>query len=227
MNLLNLNEIADNFRIRASAAGQLATNDRSGKKMGKTAQGYIETYVKEALYGRRKEFASKYTDKGLDVEQGAIDYLANARGEFYVKNTERKTDDYFTGEADLVHTWRSEIEDIKSSWDCFTFPLFESDLPSKDYFYQGQIYMHLWGLNKARFTYVLMNTPDDIAEREIWRKIGSESIFDESMLEQYRYDNVPAELRVKSFAFDYDPTVIEFLQNRVEEARDYIRTLKF
>lgn len=222
---MNLNKIADEFRIRASAAGQIATNDRSGKKMGKTAQGYAETYVKEALYGRSKEFTSKYTDKGLEMEEGAINYLSEIRGEFHLKNIIRKTDDFFTGEPDLIHLWKREIEDVKCSWDCFTFPLFETELPTKDYFYQGQIYMHLFGFLKARFTYVLMNTPEDIAEREIMRNLGADGEWDDSLMDRFKYDNFAAELRVKSFVFDYDPATIEFLQTRVLEIREYIKTL--
>ena len=45
----------------------------------------------------------------------------------------------------------------------FSFPLFETELPEKDYFYQAQVYMHLTGKKKASgissFEYSRRNIP--------------------------------------------------------------------
>ena len=132
---------ADNFKIRCSAIGQIMTNDRSGKRMGKTAQSYCEQWLKEQIYQRRYELTSKYTNKGNSVEQESIDFAASVLGwGMTFKNEQPAHNDFMTGTADIV-TMRV-VRDMKNSWDCFTFTLFD-DEPTKDNILLVQGYMEL------------------------------------------------------------------------------------
>lgn len=197
------------FKIRASAAGTLMTNPRTkSETIAKTVKTFLHDWIKENIYGQRKEINSKYISKGLEFEDMAIDKAIEWLDlPFALKNKQRFTDDFFTGEPDLILS--DTVIDIKNSWDCWTFPLFENEIPTDDYFYQVQVYMHLTGKKKASVVYVLLTTPETYNSMEVI------------------YDNVDTKYRIKSYNFEYQPEIIEELQKRVVIAREYINTLKF
>lgn len=199
----------EQFKIRASAAGTLMTNPRTkSETMAKTVKTFLNDWIKEGIYGQRKEINSKYISKGLEFEDMAIDKAIEWLDlPFALKNKQRFSDDFFTGEPDLILS--DTVIDIKNSWDCWTFPLFENEIPTDDYFYQVQTYMHLTGKKKAAVVYVLLNTPETHNSMEI------------------SYDNVDVKYRIKRFDFEYQPEIIEELKKRVILAREYINTLKF
>ena len=186
------------------------TNPRSKSELiSKTTISYVHDWLKESIYGIKKEFSSKYTEKGTLLEDEGIDKAITWLDlPLVLKNEEQFEDDYFTGSPDLI--LEDEIIDIKLSWDAFTFPLFEDELPEKDYFYQVQIYMHLTGKKKARVVFLLLNTPEEIAKWET----------------HHDYSAVPIDKRWKAYSVDYDPDVIADLQQRVGNIREYIKTIK-
>ena len=196
------------FKIRASASGKLMTKPRSKSEvLSKTTITYLQEWAKQEVYGVRKSISSKYLDKGNAVEDEAINYAAQELGWLFAsKNDEYFEDDFFCGTPDVI--LEDTIIDIKSSWDCFTFPLFEEDIPNKDYYYQLQVYMHLTGKRKAELVYCLMNTPNELE-------------YDEPV----DYTDVDSKYRIKSFAIDYDEDVIEQLKEAVLNSRDYIQKI--
>ena len=193
------------FKARASAAGSLMVSPRSKTEtISKTTQSYLQDWVKEHIYGVRKQIKSKYIDKGLTNEDYAIDQAIKMLDlPFVLKNSESFEDDYFTGTPDIVTD--SEVLDIKCSWDCFTFPLFAEEIPTDDYFYQLQVYMHLTGRKSARLVYVLTDTPYELQ----WGEMVS-------------YEHVAYKFKIKTFRVEYQPEIIEQLQQRVIAAREYI-----
>jgi hypothetical protein len=194
----------NSFKIRASATKNIMTNPRSkSEKLSDTCKTYLEEWVKENIYGVRKNIKSKYLTKGISVEDEAIEYYSEIEKlGFVLKNQDRFEDDFFTGTPDLIVG--DTVYDFKSSWDCFTFPLFDTE-PDKSYWMQLQVYMELTGLRKAKLVYTLQNTPDEL-------------MFDEPM----DYSNVPSHLRIKEFSFDYDPEFIELVKQRVVECREHV-----
>jgi hypothetical protein len=194
----------NNFKIRASATKSIMTNPRSkSEKLSDTCKTYLEEWVKENIYGVRKNIKSKYLTKGISVEDEAIEYYSEIEKlGFVLKNQDRFEDDFFTGTPDLIVG--DTVYDFKSSWDCFTFPLFDTE-PDKSYWMQLQVYMELTGLRKAKLVYTLQNTPDEL-------------MFDEPM----DYSNVPSHLRIKEFSFDYDPEFIELVKQRVLDCREHV-----
>ncbi len=196
------------FRIRASAAGKLMTNPRSNSEvLSKTTKEYLQQWAKEQIYGVRKSIKSKYLDKGNAVEEDAIKYAAKELGWLFAdKNEELFKDEYFVGTPDVI--LEDTIVDIKSSWDCFTFPLFEDKIPSKDYLHQLQVYMHLTGKRKAQLVYVLMNTPDELTYEF-----------------SHDYSEITSNYRIKTFDIDYDEEIIDKLKERVQTSREYIEQI--
>lgn len=199
----------ENFKCRASGAGSLMTNPKlKSETLSETTKTYLQNWVKEAIYGHRIQINSKYIDKGLEFEDMAIDKAIEWLDlPFAIKNSKRFEDDYFTGEPDLLLS--DTVLDIKNSWDFSTFPLFEDDIPTKGYYYQLQVYMHLTGIKKAKLVYVLLNTPETYNSMEI------------------DYSNVDKKYRIKCYDFEYNVEVIEQLKQRVIESRNYLNTIKF
>lgn len=196
------------FKARASEAGKLMVQPRSKTEtLSETTKGYLQEWLKESIYGYRKEIKSKYLEKGIMMEDEAISKAIEWLDlPFVLKNEQSFEDEFFTGTPDIVTD--TEVLDIKCSWDAFSFPLFEDEIPTKDYFYQLQVYMHLTGRKAARLVYVLTNTPESIT----W-----ETPHDYSALDK-RY-------RIKTFEIAYDAAVIEVLKDKVMEAQRYIHSL--
>lgn len=196
------------FLCRASAGGKLATNPRSkSETLSETTKSYVKDWIKEQIYGYRNEIKSKYLDKGLQLEDKAIDRTIQALDiPFGIKNEKYFEDEYFCGTPDLIVD--GVVYDTKCSWDCFTFPLFETEIPTKDYFYQLQIYMHLTGCKKAKLVYVLLNTPESLTYEQ-----------------PKDYSGLANKYTVKSFDVEYDEAVINDLKERVKEVREFIKTI--
>jgi len=199
------------FKVRASASGKLMTNPRNkSESLSETTKSYLYEYLKEQIYGVKKEISSKYLTKGINLEDTAIDKAIEWLDlPFAIKNEETFENDYFKGTPDLIVD--GIIYDIKCSWDCFTFPLFDTEITNKDYFYQLQTYMNLTGCKKAVLTYVLFNTPENVASWEA----------------KHNYDALDKKYRIKTFEIDYDQNVIDLLKERVELSREFLKTLNY
>jgi hypothetical protein len=137
------------LKIRCSAIGKLMATPRSKSEfLSQTAKTYIHELVLEHKYGIKKEFSSRYTDKGIQVEDDAILLVNDVLNvKFIYKNEEHFTNDWITGTPD-VNT-EDVLLDVKSSWDATTFPFFDTEIPNKDYFYQLQGYMLLTGKQQS------------------------------------------------------------------------------
>ena len=196
-----------NFKCRASALGKLMTNPRSkSETLSQTTKSYLDEWVKEQIYGIKKQINSKYLQKGLALEDQAIEFYSVAMDkDFMIKNLDHFEDDFFTGTPDCMH--EGIVYDFKTSWDCFTFPLFDQE-PDMGYYYQLQVYMHLTGLRKAKLVYTLQDTPDYLTHEE-----------------PVSYAHVDDSYRVKEFEIYYDPMVIETAKARIQECRDYVKEL--
>ena len=220
------------MKIRCSAIGKIMTSPRSkGEQLSETAKTYIQDYFKENELGISKEFWSRYTDKGLQMEDEAIYFASEVLGwSFVVKNTNRFENDYITGEPDVIT--KDLLADIKCSWDGNTFPMFDTELKNKDYYWQLQGYMWLTGLQRAELVYCLMNTPHAIVEDEVRRAHWKAGLIDEDLdlreavQSQHTFDHLPNKLRVRRFIIEKDEQAIESIKEKVEIAREYYETLK-
>ena len=224
------------FKIRCSAIGSIMSEPRSkaDKEAGllsKTAQTHCQEWLKEQIYSRRKEFTSKYTDKGNIMEDYSIDFLGEQLDlGMLIKNESHFDNDTMTGTPDLV--LKDLIIDVKNSWDCFTFPMFYDAIPNKDYYYQLQGYMNLTGKAKAKLIYVLSNTPDHLIDREAYyyaKNNGFEEVDNDILTEFYdkmTYDKIDPKYKIKVFDIERSQEVINKINSQVVKCRNYIETLK-
>ncbi len=206
----------------------------STPELSETAKTYCKQWIKEQLYGKRKDIKSKYLDKGILAEDDAISLVIDVEGLNYnEKNEEYFSNDFMTGTPDLLyHELDNELViDTKCSYDCFSFPLFDTEIDNKDYYYQLQGYMELTGSRKAMLSYCLVDMPQSMIDKEAYyesRNEGSRITQDdilEKIMEKRTYSNIDKKYRVKSFKFDYDKEVISKIESRVKLCREYINTL--
>jgi hypothetical protein len=219
------------MKIRASQLGKIMTAPRSKSEvLSQTAKTYIEELAKEHLFGIKKVFKSRYTDKGNEVEDKAIEFTEEVLGfEFLTKNEEYFENDYIKGTPDIITT--SLVIDVKSSWSGDTFPFFETELPNKDYYYQVMGYMWLTGKKNALISYCLINTPEEIVNDEIrrtaWGKYeiepSEETIRD--VMAIHNFDHIPKDRRVKAFHVEYNEGVVNEMKTRIEHCRTYFNEL--
>jgi len=210
------------FKIRCSAIGNIMTEARSkSDPLSKTCITYLEEWAKEQIYGRRKKVESKYMDKGIQMEDAAIEFVSIFYPEMplLIKNEKTFESAHIIGTPDLI--LEDAIIDIKCSWDCFTFPLFEQELPEKSYYWQLQGYMALTGTSKGAIIYCLMDTPIEIVEKEIRFNPDQE----DEIIAYHNYRNIPDKYKIKRFDVPRNDQDIEAIKTRVEECKIYLTTI--
>lgn len=215
------------FKIRCSAIGKIMTNARSKDQLSKTCQTYLDNWIKEQVYGRRKLVTTKYMDKGNIMEDDAIDMLADHLGAgLLIKNEQSYSDEYMTGTPDVIMD--DCIPDVKSSWDFTTFPLLDQKLPNKDYYWQIQGYLSLTNKQKGQIAYCLLNTPMHLIEREARSYCYNNGYgdLDDAILNKYiqrmTYQDIDKKYKIKVFDIDRSDDDIQAIHERVKQCNDYI-----
>lgn len=206
---------------------------RANPELPEGAKTYCQKWLKEQLYNRRKHFTNRYLEKGIQCEDDAIVFAADFFGwDGATKNDEWFEDDYMQGTPDIILESESHVIDIKNSYDAFSFPLFEEEIPTKGYNDQLQVYLHLTGHEAATLCYALMDAPLDIMKEEMRRmswKEGSMGAISDELYQKVKlemtYSNLIPELRLKAYTVKKDPEVIAKLIFRVEKCREYIAGL--
>ena len=219
------------MKIRSSAIGKIMTNPKTkGETLSQTTKTYLQELAVQEVYGIRKEFSSRYTDKGNEVEELSIALCNDVLNlGFIYKNEEHFSNDWITGTPD-VNT-NEILLDVKSSWDATTFPFFDTELKNKDYFYQLQGYLWLTGKTEALLCYCLIDTPLQIVEDEIRREHWKASLIEESLdlrafvQAKHTFGHIPKEKRLKTFKIAKDDVVIEAIKTRIEQCREYYNEL--
>ena len=219
------------MKIRCSSLGKVMTSPKTkGEVLSKTTKTYIQELVLEDKFGIKKDFSSRYTDKGIIQEDIAIDLASRVLGlPFVVKNTDYFENDFVKGTPDLILD--DEVIDIKCSWDGTTFPFFEDELPNKDYFWQLIGYCWLTGKSKARVVYCLVDTPEDIVLDEIrrasWAKHEIE-VSEETEMEvraKHEFSHIDERKRVKAYTIEMNEANIEQLKERLNACEEYYNEL--
>ena len=219
------------MKIRCSAIGKIMTNPKTkGESLSQTTKTYLQELAVQEIYGIRKEFSSRYTDKGNEVEELSIALCNDVLNlGFIYKNEEHYSNDWITGTPD-VNT-NEILLDVKSSWDATTFPFFDTELKNKEYFFQLQGYLWLTNKTEALLCYCLIDTPLQIVEDEIRREHWKASLIEESLdlrafvQAKHTFGHIPKEKRVKTFRIAKDDEVIESIKTRIEECREYYNNL--
>lgn len=210
------------FKLRASKGGVLLQTG----KMGAGTKTYVQEWLISELTGKEKRIDSKYLRSGVERESASLIRASKYFGVELVKNTNQLENEFFTGEFDAKT--EDMVIDVKSSWDAFTFPFFESE-PDKGYYRQLQIYMDLMGLEKASLVYCLENGTEEMIESLSWRFAKEDGAEEpdishwEKAEKELNYDHLPENMRIKVFNFERDEELIENMRQAVLDCRKYIK----
>lgn len=171
------------------------------------AKTFLETLGKEFLYGYHEVVSGKYMEKGLIVEDQSIELYNSVFFTNYKKNTERRTDDFITGECDIIEPGVKGI-DIKSSWSLPTFPATAAAGADKMYEWQCRGYMRLWNVPAWDVAYCLVNTPDELVKME--------------QPELHYVEHIDEALRVTVVHYQRDMELEAKIVAKVQAARNYL-----
>lgn len=238
---IGLTEIQESELLKLENKPKARTDLQEGKyqkliytkdnpELPETAKGYCRDWLKTQLYNSKTEIKSKYLDKGNIMEDESIDFIADELGfGFLLKNEEHFSNDFMMGTPDVLYG--DLVIDVKNSWDCFTFPLFDTEVPNMDYYWQLQGYMCLADKGNAKLIYCLMDTPEHLIHNTAkWYCIsqGYEEL-DMDIYKKYHdnltYEGVKNGLKIKVFDIERNDDDIQKIKDRVEMCRDYITWL--
>jgi hypothetical protein len=197
------------IRFRCSSIGKLMTEPKTKAEgpLSVGAKTYIRELAAQEIFGVDFEVSSKAMEKGLLMENESIALLNRVRGLSLTKNTERKNNDFITGEADLFDASRNKGHDLKTSWSIATFPICELDCTDKLYEWQMRGYMMLWDCDEWEVNYALVDTPDNL--------IGYES------MQMHAVSHIPEHMRVTTWTVKRDMEKEAAITEKVKHAREY------
>lgn len=194
--------------IHPSSLGKIMTDAKSKKPddLSVGAMTYCRQLAKEFVYGYRQSVSSKYMEKGIACEDKSIALYNEVFFSGLVKNPQRRSNEWLTGECDI--DTGSKIVDIKTSWSLDTFPVVKDDALDKDYEWQGRAYMMLWDRPLFEVAFCMVSTPADLIK---WEDHAAHLV-----------DHIDPVLRVTTVEYARDEKLEELIKIKVEAARKYI-----
>ena len=201
------------MKFRCSSLGKLMTEPRSKSEgvLSVGAKTYIRELAAQEIFGVEFEVSSKAIEKGIEVEGDSIDLLNSVRGLSLFKNTDRKSNDFITGECDLFDAEAKRGHDIKSSWSIATFPITVADCEDRLYEWQMRGYMALWDADEWEVNYCLVDTPD--------RLIGFEP------MPLHVVSPLPEWMRVTTWTVKRDLEKEAAIYEKVKAANEYLNSV--
>jgi hypothetical protein len=164
-----------------------------------------KSFLHEWYANDNEQVYSKYMEKGINVENDLIDFMADVLGfGLAEKNRIRLEDEFFTGECDV--DLPSYVIDVKASWNRKTLQQQVIDGLDKDYEAQLKGYCHLYKKDKAILFFGLMNTPETNYSEEIV------------------YEEMPVNERWIAYSIDADAVFIDAVKERVLLCRAYLES---
>ena len=199
--------------FRASSVARLMTEPKSKADgvLSVGAKTYIEELAAQEIFGVDFEVSSKAIEKGIECEEESITLLNSVRGLSLVKNAERRSNEYITGECDLFDSANRRGHDIKTSWSIETFPIIEKHAINKTYEWQVRCYMALWDADEWEVNYCLVDTPD--------RLIGFEP------MHLHVVSHLPEWMRVTTWTVKRDLEKEAAIYEKVKSANEYLNSV--
>ena len=153
--------MGNNILFRASEVGALmAKPDKDIIPVG--GMTFLTKKASQIVLDWRENIDTFPMQKGIDVEDHSIALFNEVTGNFFFKNTERKSNEFLTGECDIFDSETSTIWDIKSSYSKKTHEIFMDVTSNTTYFWQLVSYAELWGTENAGLARCLVDTPEHL-----------------------------------------------------------------
>lgn len=194
---------------------------------------------KYAWFKYQKKIASKgglmaCIEKGNVLEPQAIKIMSDIDKANYVKNELKYSNEFIIGIPDIVDLERGIIIDTKVSWNVNTFLKSKYGLDDK-YWFQAQGYMELFNVNFVDVCFLLLDTPQDIVQREFAKMLTSYVLGEidtetynekiDSLTASMAYSNIPLKRRVIRYRVNREPSVMTIIYNKVLKCREFLAQL--
>lgn len=214
-------KIVDPFYFRASGVGKImASPEKNEIPSGALTE--IEKMAGRIIYDTKPQLNTFAIQKGLMLEETAIDLYCEVDNTFAVKN---KTRMYYwhplhgillTGECDLSDNCEARnlsiTIDIKVAYSTETMPVFLKIGDRKGYEWQLSAYNVLFKTDLSKLAYCLPSTPDDLikkGEPESWHIV----------------DHIDPKLRVSIIEMPRDSIMVNQLMNRLVICKQKLKEL--
>lgn len=189
--------------------------DVMARTLSEGAKEHVHKMVKRHLFDYpQPELGSKEVRKGLMQEGVAIDLLSAVTGELYTKNAERFSNDYLTGEPDLLAD--DHGDDTKCPWSWEQFPLTEAIARkyaiTAGYDWQNRGYMLLTGLPRWATSYCMVDTPSELIPP--WESSDAHDLH-----------GIPLRHRVTQAWFERDLEIEKRIESKCRAAQAYAKEL--
>ena len=207
------------LKIRCSSLSKIMSEPRGKskkekKELSETAKTAIREMFRYDMFGFQKFEGSKETEKGHICEQAGIELAGAVRFLDLEKNTERRENEFISGECDIYVPESNLIIDIKNSWDIGTHPFFYEEAKDKaknaGYDWQMQGYMWLCECEEAHIDFCLFPTPDELLSS--WEN-------------PFKYvdlvNDIPQQKRITTVVIERNEELIEKIRERVTLAQSY------
>lgn len=179
--------------------------DQTLSAMAKTE---IVSMAKQFVYDYRYEVTSRTMDKGLQCEDQGIALYNNVFFTSHKKNTIRKSNEWVTGECDILVPSVKTI-DVKLAWSLDTFPCTSAEVAQtckeSGYDWQGQVYNWLEDVPEHEVAYLMVTTPEELRRYE---PVGMHEV-----------DYLPPMLRITRATFKADMAMREKMKVKIAAAR--------
>lgn len=149
-------------------------NESKKFKLSDSSKKELTKIVQYEKSGRSKILYAKYLDKGLAKEKDARDLISEVLGVNLIKDPERKTNKWVTGERDVYHD--DLLIEIKTAYSFESFNNILLEKANEIYLRQNDSYMDLWGIKDGLICHVLVDTPNSLVDDEIRRLSYKEDI---------------------------------------------------
>lgn len=201
--------MAHKFRCHNLADLMTEPKSKNEGPLSKGAKTAVRKVAREIVFGVRGKVESKAILKGLRCENDSIALVNRVFLSNFTKNEERRTNDWLSGEPDIVAN--DFGIDIKTSWSVDTFPLVPEEGEDKTYEWQCRAYMMLFDKPSWRVAYCLVDTPQDL--------IGYEdpAIHIVSHISPY--------MRVTQVMYERDKDMEDRIKEKVGHAQKYLEDL--
>lgn len=195
--------------IRASSLGDLMSYPEKDKLPEGAITKLDKMISQKTINWPNQEDSFLSLEKGKACEHESIELYNELNDTFYLKNVERVTVGYLTGECDIIDHDSGLVIDIKTSYSKATHPVMLR--LSKLYEWQLRAYMYLYNVDNAELAYCLVNTPMDLIDKR-------------DKHEWHIVDDVPMHLRLRTLRIERDATKEEQMLSRIEKCMEYIQT---
>ncbi len=187
------------FKIRASQCWKIMSNSKVKGELSQTCKTYLESWYAND----NEQVYSKYLDKGIQVENDLIDFMADCLGYGLAeKCKESASNEFMQGSCDVIT--KDTIIDVKAAYNVTTLNKQAIEGLQHEYYCQMQVYLELYNRSKGIIFHGLLNTPETNYSEEVV------------------YEEMPVNERWIAYSIDSDTEFIEAVKERVLLCRDYL-----